>query len=82
MSDPVMYRIWVELSDTDTWYSIMKEANKCFGKGWKSQPRVKRKLAPNWEKTTHKVWFDVPDAAFASWISVKLSVSTSIRPNK
>lgn len=78
----VMHRIWFELADTKTWYSIMKEANTWFGKEWKAQPRVKKKLSQNWSGTNHKVWFDVPDTAFASWVSVKLAVRASTSPNK
>jgi|LauGreDrversion4_2_1035121.scaffolds.fasta_scaffold540052_2 hypothetical protein len=78
----VMHRIWFELADTKTWYSVMKEANTWFGKEWKAQPRVKKKLEFNWENKSHKVWFDVPDIAFASWVSVKLAVTASTSPNK
>jgi len=78
----VMHRIWFELSDTATWYSIMKEAKTWFGNDWKAQPRVKKKLSNNWSHSSHKVWFEVPDAAFASWVSVKLAVRASTSPNK
>ena len=36
---------------------------------------MKRKLERNtWQKNTIPVWFEVPDPAFATWVSVKHSL--------
>jgi hypothetical protein len=79
----VMHRIWFDISSTDVWYSIQREAKKMYGTGWKSQSRVKRKLDNIWDgRTVYPVWFDVPDQSFASWISVKYAVSAKIKSGK
>lgn len=82
----VMHRIWFDLRDTKTWYAIMKEATALYGRdGWKSQPRVRRRLEKfAWERTRaeNHVWFEVPDPAFATWISVKYSVQVRIDSTK
>ena len=77
------HRVWVELTDTDTWYTLIKEANTLYGNhNWRGQPRVKRKLISNWSGNTVRVWFDVPDPNFATWISVKHSVIARVEAAK
>ena len=78
-----LHRIVVELEDSEQWYKIIREAHRCFGSGnWNGQGRVKRKLDNNWAKTKIRVWFEVPDPSFASWISVKLAVRVVEVANK
>ena len=78
-----LYRIVVELENAKQWYSIIREAQRVFGNGqWTGQSRVKRKLESNWGRKKINVWFDVPDASFASWISVKLAVRVVSATNK
>ena len=83
----VMHRIQVQLSDVQKWYAVIRELNLTFGtKNWRGQPHVKRRLErliwqipdsdPIW------VWFEVPDAKFATWLAVKLAVNVRIPPNK
>ena len=77
------YRVWVEVSNTDTWYKIIREANQLYGlHNWRCQPRTKRKLAHNWSKDTVRVWFEVPDPGFATWVSVKHSVIARVEAAK
>ena len=79
----VMHRIWFDISSTDVWYSIQREAKKLYGQSWKSQSRVRRKLENIWgNPVSYPVWFDVPDESFASWISVKYAVTAKIKPGK
>ena len=79
----VMHRIWFDISSTDVWYSIQREAKKLYGHNWKSQSRVRRKLENIWgNPVSYPVWFDVPDESFASWISVKYAVTAKIKPGK
>ena len=82
----VMHRIWFDLRDTKTWYAIMKEATVLYGKdGWKSQPRVKRRLEKFvWERkrVENHVWFEVPDPSFATWCAVKHAVIVVKTPGK
>ena len=78
-----LYRVVVELENAKQWYSIIREAQRVFGHGqWTGQSRVKRKLESNWGRRKINVWFDVPDASFASWISVKLAVRVVSTTNK
>jgi len=70
-----LHRVWVEVTYIHTWYSIIREANSLYGpKNWRGQPKVKRRLERNWHHKPVRVWFDVPDPNFATWISVKHSV--------
>lgn len=78
-----MHRITFALRNIDQWYAIMKEARNLYGKNWKAQPHVKRRLDRNqWLKRDERVWFDVPDPNFASWCAVKLAVDVTISGNK
>lgn len=79
-----LFRVVVELDSTEQWYSIIREAQQLFGPGaWDGQPRVKRKLERSkWNATKVRVWFDVPDATFGSWIGVKLAVRVVSVTNK
>lgn len=76
-----MHRIYFELHTIEAWYCVMSEARTWFGKNWKTQPRVKRKLE-KYGTTSVTVWFDVPDPKFATWVSVKLAVRPVEAPNK
>jgi len=71
-----LYRVLFELVTVQEWYKIIREANALYGvHNWRCQPRVKRKLEKNtWQKHNILVWFDVPDPAFATWVSVKHSL--------
>jgi uncharacterized protein (DUF924 family) len=69
-----LHRFWFALSDEKQWYAIMKECRAWFGKNWKCQPKVRRKLESYNHRHTRKtqlIWFEVPDTKFATWISVK-----------
>lgn len=77
------HRVWVEITDTDTWYALIREANTLYGThNWRGQPRVKRKLINNWGSKSVRVWFDVPDPTFATWVSVKHSVIARVEGTK
>ena len=85
-----MHRIWVEIGSTEVWYKIIAEANREFGiRGWKGQSGAKRRLDrqaavmwPSSLKTTIRVWFDVPDEKFATWIAIKYPVTVLAPPGK
>jgi len=78
-----LFRVWVELSDLAQWYKVIREANELYGNHkWRGQPRIRRKLEHNWSRKSVRVWFDVPDPAFATWISVKHSVIARVEGNK
>lgn len=74
-----MHRIWFELDDQETWYEIMREARRLFGRNWRCKKHLKRRLM-FYERTT--VWFDTPDPHFGTWIAVKYAVVPKTPPNK
>jgi len=77
-----MHRIHFELTNTQTWYAIMREARTLYGKNWRAQPHVKRRLENNWAHKNVRVWFDVPDEKFGTWVAVKHAVIALSAPNK
>lgn len=88
-----MHRIYFEVGSVDVWYKIVREANSMFGRNWRGQSRVKRKLntpawlglnTPAWLGTagSHKVWFEVPDEKFGTWIAIKYAVTLVPPPGK
>ena len=80
-----MHKLYFELSSVDTWYAIMREARAQFGKNWRSQAHVKRRLehASLWRLGDHaeRVWFEVPDVKFGTWIAIKHAVR-QVEPGK
>ncbi len=76
--EPGLHRIYVSLSSEQQWYGIMRECRSWFGKNWRTQARVKRKLSENsrygHNRPSVQVWFEVPDLRIATWISVKYSL--------
>jgi len=80
-----MHRIYMEIDSVDVWYKIVREANSMFGRNWRGQSRVKRRLAtPVWLSTSdpQKVWFDVPDEKFGTWVAIKYAVTLVPPPGK
>ena len=78
-----LYRVTVELEDAVQWYKIIREANALYGlHNWRGQPRIKRKLEKNWSRNKVRVWFDVPDQNFATWVSVKHGVIARVQGTK
>lgn len=78
-----MHRILVSVYVRDEWYSVVREANAWFGPGnWRGQRRVKRSLRESkssiWQTEPRKIWFEVPDLKFASWIMVKYTLPVEI----
>jgi len=82
----VMHRIWFRLHTVAEWYAIMKEARVMFGKNWRTQSRVKRRLEHTalWGVSLQPVpvWFEVPDQTFATWVAVKHAVIAMPSPGK
>ena len=82
----VMHRIWFQLHSTKEWYAVMNEARAMFGKNWRTQSRVKRRLEHTtlWGVSLQPVpvWFEVPDETFATWVAVKHAVISVAPPGK
>ena len=80
-----MHKLYFELSTVEQWYTIMREARAQFGKNWRSQSHVKRRLehASLWRLGDHaeRVWFEVPDPKFGTWIAIKHAVR-QVEPGK
>lgn len=76
--EPGLHRIYVSISTQEQWYGIMRECRAWFGKNWRTQGRVKRKLQESRRYSQSQpvipVWFEVPDLRFATWVSVKYSL--------
>lgn len=73
-----LHRFWFTIRTLDQWYAIMRECRAWFGREWRAQGKVRRKLHPRYFsnplQSGLEVWFEVPDPKFATWISVKLSL--------
>ena len=80
-----MHKLYFELSSVDQWYAIMRDARAQFGKNWRSQPRVKRRLGAHkfsGVPVKERVWFEVPDSKFSTWVAIKHAVRPLEGPNK
>jgi hypothetical protein len=72
---PELHRFWFMLSTQEQWYAIMRECRAWFGRNWRGMNKVRRKLDSKYgHSISVPVWFDVPDARFATWIAVKMSL--------
>ena len=73
-----LHRFWFSISTEKQWYDIMRECRAWFGKNWRGQAKVRRKLDPRrrglLKLAPLEVWFEVPDPRFATWVSVKYSL--------
>lgn len=80
-----MHKLYFELSTVEQWYAIMREARAQFGKNWRCQRHVKRRLehANLWRLNDQgeRVWFEVPDPKFGTWIAIKHAVR-QVEPGK
>lgn len=74
-----MHKFYFELRSVDEWYAIMREARAQFGTNWRSQRHVRRRLENKriWMPSGHteRIWFEVPDPAFGTWVAIKHAVS-------
>jgi hypothetical protein len=81
-----MHKLYFELSSVEQWYTIMREARAQFGKNWRSQAHVKRRLEHSalWRlsESAERVWFEVPDPKFGTWIAIKHAVRQVQPPGK
>ena len=75
---PDLQRFWVHVATTEQWYAVMRECRAWFGKNWQCQGKVRKKLSSHsglrWVKQPSAVWFDVPDARWATWVATKMSL--------
>ncbi len=74
-----MIRYYVKIDSVDDWYAIMHECQQLYGKNWRGQKKVKKKLIKPPHKH-HMVWFEVPDETFFSWIGIKFGHEINKNP--
>jgi hypothetical protein len=78
-----MHRITFKVSTLKQWYAIMTEARRLYASNWRGQPRAKRRIESyRWNLEPVRIWFEVPDPAFATWCAVKLAVEPVETTNK
>jgi hypothetical protein len=80
-----MHRVYMEVGTIAVWYKIIREANALYGRNWRGQSGVKRRLSHNiWlhDKKQERVWFDVPDEKFSTWVAIKCGVTIIQPPGK
>ena len=80
-----MHRVYMEISSVELWYKIIREANSLYGRNWRGQSGAKRRLSHNiWLDSTkqERVWFDVPDEKFGTWVAIKCGVTIIAPPGK
>jgi len=80
-----MHRVYMEVGTIAVWYKIIREANALYGRNWRGQSGVKRRLSHNvWlhDKKQERVWFDVPDEKFSTWVAIKCGVTIIAPPGK
>jgi len=80
-----MHRVHMEIGTIAVWYKIIREANALYGRNWRGQSGVKRRLSHNiWlhDKKQERVWFDVPDEKFSTWVAIKCGVTIIAPPGK
>lgn len=76
-----LHRFWFLISTEQQWYDIIRECRSWFGKSWRGQGKIRRKLK-TFKSRPLEVWFDVPDIRFATWISVKFSIQVQSNAKK
>ena len=75
-----MPRIIVMPLTFDNWNTVVSEANRWFGRGgWRAQRGVRRQFSA-WPLRNFKsyrdikIWMEIPDTGFASWITLKYNI--------
>jgi len=81
-----MHRIYMKIGSIAIWYQIMREANALYGRNWRGQSGVKRRLDRTVWDLGHQrqvvCWFEVPDEKFGTWVALKYAVSLVAAPGK
>lgn len=88
VTSPPLHRFWFKIHTQEQWYAVINECRRLYGTNW----RTKRNVLKHFKKTQnfnrsiqqwilrhmpHKIWFEVPDPAFATWIAVKHSIEVA-----
>jgi hypothetical protein len=82
---PDLHRFWFKIYTPDQWYSVIHECRNLYGRNWRTKRHVLKRfnkvkslsqLLQSWMyvNVSREIWFEVPDPAFATWISLKYSI--------
>jgi hypothetical protein len=78
---PELHRFYVRLTNDRQWYAVMSECRAWFGKNWRCQNKIRKKLRSGraiGPRTGHVIkitaWFEVPDLGVCTWIATKHSL--------
>jgi hypothetical protein len=80
-----MHRVYMEVGTLAVWYKIIREANVLYGRNWRGQSGVRRRLGHHiwtYDNKQERVWFDVPDEKFGTWVAIKCGVRVVAPPGK
>ena len=78
-----MTKFTIDIAQESQWYEVMRECRRCFGQNWRGQAKIRKKFRYASAHTGPvKVWFEVPDAEFATWIGIKTGCAVTVTPNK
>lgn len=70
---PDLHRFYVCVTTTTQWYAVMQECRAWFGKEWRTQPKIRRRLEHSFSAPI-EAWFEVPDPTWSTWVATKLSL--------
>lgn len=77
---PELHRFYVRVRTDEQWYAVMAECRAWFGRHWRCQGKIRRRLKP----TVHgqipgaiPTWFEVPDLGVCTWIATKHSLEVT-----
>ena len=70
------HRFTIDVYTEDQWYDIIRECKRWFKDDWRGQRHVLKKLKNRYHKKPVKIWFEVPDPQFISWITLKYAQSS------
>jgi hypothetical protein len=71
-----MHRFTVDCYNEDQWYDIIRECKRLFKNDWRGQRHVLKKLKNKNHQKPIKIWFEIPDNRFASYITLKYAQSS------
>lgn len=83
-----LHRFWFKIHTASQWYCVVNECKRLYGTQWRTQRNILKrfKKTQNFNRTiqqwihehmAHKIWFEVPDPLFSTWIAVKFSIEVA-----
>ena len=83
-----LHRFWFKIHTQDQWYAVINECRLLYGTNWRTQRNILKRFKKaqtfnqaiqRWlaRNMPHSIWFEVPDPAFATWVTVKHAIEVS-----